>query len=763
MIASIMPQFGGKTSLLNIRLAARGLSRACPLAIKGTISHSAAMARVQVLIPLALTQHYDYLVPDTMQVTLGSFVRVPFGKRHLDGVVWSQGHSDIAVEKLRFIDHCYDVAPLAADLRSFVDWVAAYTMTPPGAVLRLVMRAPEALHPPKLRRGWRASEARPQRLTPARKRVFEVFGELSEGAALTTAQLADASGASAAIIRSLGDGGYLQAVSLPAEPPSKIHSAPSVVQLSDAQSTVAADLRTGVTAQNFSVHLLDGITGSGKTEVYFEAIDAALQQGQAALILLPEISLTSQFLDRFTERFGAPPAIWHSALTASERRQTWRDVSAGHLSVLVGARSALFLPWPDLGVIIVDEEHDAGFKQDDGVIYNARDMAVVRARHANCPIILASATPSLETLINAQHGRYQHHRLTARAGDAQLPNIDLVDMRQSPPPKGRWLVSELVSRVAQSLEDGKQSLIFLNRRGYAPLTLCRSCGHRYACPHCDAWLVEHRFRQELMCHHCGFTRSMPHQCDACAAPDALTACGPGIERITEEVVDLFPTARIAVLSSDLKGGTRQLSETLLKISEGAADIIIGTQIVAKGHHFPGLNFVGVVDADLGLGNGDLRAAERTYQLLLQVSGRAGRATDFGHALLQTHMPDHPVLKALVAGDRDGFLAREAEARASAGMPPFGRLAALILSGPNQAEVLAGCRALSAHIPSLQGVRILGPAPSAILRLRNRYRYRFLVKAERQIAIQDVIRRWLAAVDMPRAIRLSIDIDPYNFM
>ncbi len=746
------------------------------------------MTAVQILIPLALSQSYDYAVVEGQSVQFGQFVRVPFGKRHLDGVVWGPARGDVAAERLREIAHIYDVPPLAEDVRSFVEWVAAYTMTPIGSVLRLVMRVPYALQPAKTVQAWLATGKRPDRMTPARQRVFAALagsgqadgsqGEtgqvgagqatqspISETVALTSAQLAQASQTSPSVIKTLAADGFLKAVTLVSvgEPAPLPQAAPSVVTLSPTQQTVAQALSARVDAQEFDVHVLDGVTGSGKTEVYFEAINAALKLNQAALILLPEISLTAQFLDRFAARFGAPPAVWHSALTAKQRRQTWRDVSAGKISVLVGARSALFLPWPNLGVIIVDEEHDGGFKQDEGVIYNARDMAVVRAQHAQCPIILASATPSLESLINAQQGRYHHHRLMARAGNAQLPDIDVIDMRQSPPPKGRWLVPEFVAAIEASLHDGLQSLVFLNRRGYAPLTLCRHCGHRYACPSCDAWLVEHRFRHELMCHHCGFTRPMPNQCDACSAADALVACGPGIERITEEIGELFPQARIAVLSSDLKGGTKQLTETLQKISQGEADIIIGTQIVAKGHHFPRLNFVGVVDADLGLGNGDLRAAERTYQLLLQVSGRAGRAADKGHALLQTHMPDHPVLQALMAGDRDGFLAREAEARAHAGMPPFGRLASLILSASTQNDVLAACQLLSRKIPAVQGVRILGPAPSAILRLRNRYRYRFLVKAERQIAIQEVIRGWLSAADLPRTVRLSIDIDPYNFM
>lgn len=522
-------------------------------------------------------------------------------------------------------------------------------------------------------------------------------------------------------------------------------------------------LKQAVKAGDFATHLLDGVTGSGKTEVYFEAIAEALRGGRQALILLPEISLTAQFLSRFEARFGVAPALWHSGLGPSERRRTWREIAENRVQVLVGARSALFLPWRDLGVIIVDEEHDGGFKQEDGVVYNARDMAVVRARLAQCPVILASATPSLESFVNGREGRYVTHHMAARHGGAALPHIELVDMRTDPPPRGQWMVPPMIEAVGNALARREQALLFLNRRGYAPLTLCRACGHRYACDECDAWMVEHRFKKQLQCHHCGRVEPVPQICTSCGEADKLAACGPGVERVTEEIIGHFPEARVAVLSSDYGGGAA-LREVIDQIAEGEADIIVGTQIVAKGHHFPKLSFVGVVDADLGLGNGDLRAAERTYQLLSQVAGRSGRSTQAeGRAMLQSHMPDHPVLQALAAGDRDGFLEREMAARQVAEMPPYGRLAALIISATDQNEALGFVRLLASRIPAHDTIRVLGPAPAPIARIRNRFRFRFLLKGPKSAPMQAYISQWLSDIKPRGSLRLSVDIDPYRFL
>ena len=719
------------------------------------------MSTVSVLIPLGLPGPYDYGVPDGLSLNVGDFVRVPLGPRKVNGVVWGPGLGDAPLAKIKPVLARLDVPPLAEELRQFIDWVAAYVMSPPGAVLRQVMRVPAAFEPAKPILVYTASDTRPEKITAARGRVFAA---LAERGAMAAPELARAASVSGSVVKTLIAGNYLSAHEMAGHKPfSKPDPNFGSVTLSEAQGDVAKALRSAVSQGSFTAHLLDGVTGAGKTEVYFEAIAAALAVGKKALVLLPEISLTGQFLGRFEARFGCAPALWHSGLGPAERRRTWREISENRVSVLVGARSALFLPWRDLGVIIVDEEHDGGFKQEDGVIYNARDMAVVCARLADCPVVLSTATPSLESYVNARNGRYVAHKLTARHGAAQLPQLQLVDMRISQPPRGAWLVPEMVTAVDKALARGEQSLLFLNRRGYAPLTLCRACGHRYACPDCDAWMVEHRFKKQLQCHHCGHAEPMPHVCHSCGEADKLAACGPGVERITEEIIGHFPDARTVVLSSDM-GGTAILKQRLEEISNGEADIIVGTQIVAKGHHFPKLSFVGVVDADLGLGNGDLRAAERTYQLLSQVAGRAGRSADApGFAMLQSHMPEHPVLQALAASDRDGFLEREIAAREIAHMPPFGRLAALIVSATHPDEGLQFVRQLAQKLPQHDAINVLGPAPAPIARIRNRWRWRFLIKAPRNAPLQGFIASWLKTVKPRGSIRLSVDIDPYSFL
>jgi primosomal protein N' (replication factor Y) len=719
------------------------------------------MQNVAVLIPLALPGAYDYGVPEGLALAPGDIVRVPLGPREVFGVVWGPGEGATAAAKIKPVKAKCDVPPIPPELRDFVDWVASYVMAPPGAVLRQLMRVPAAFEPAEPVIAYQPGATRPDRMTDARARVFQALEEMGGMRAPDLARAAQVSGS---VVKGLIEAGHLLPYDLPGHLPFPAPDADFAARdFTDEQAAVAQALRDAVAQGGFTTHLLDGVTGSGKTEVYFEAIAEALRSGRQALVLLPEIALTAQFLSRFEARFGVAPALWHSGLGPSERRRTWREIAENRVQVLVGARSALFLPWRDLGVIIVDEEHDGGFKQEDGVIYNARDMAVVRGRLAACPVVLASATPSLESFVNGREGRYTTHRMRARHGGASLPEIDLVDMRASPPPRGSWMVPDMVAAVGQAIERGEQALLFLNRRGYAPLTLCRACGHRYACEECDAWMVEHRFRKQLQCHHCGCVEPVPQNCTQCGEADKLAACGPGVERVTEEIIGHYPDARVAVLSSDYGGGA-SLREVIEQISRGEADIIVGTQIVAKGHHFPLLSFVGVVDADLGLGNGDLRAAERTYQLLSQVAGRSGRsAAAQGRAMLQSHMPDHPVLQALAAGDRDGFFEREMMARQMAGMPPYGRLAALIISATDHNEALAFVRHLATRIPSHADIRVLGPAPAPIARIRNRYRFRFLLKGPKNAPMQAYIGQWLAPVKPRGSVRLSVDIDPYSFL
>lgn len=716
---------------------------------------------VSVLIPLALPAPYDYEVPAGLIAEEGAYVIVPLGAQQMLGVVWGPGTGEVEAKRLKPVLEVLDAPPMAAALRRFVDWIAAYTLNPRGSVLRLALRAPGALEPQRVRTAYRLVDARPARMTPARLRVVETA---RDGFARTARELAEEAGVSDGVVRGLIEAAALLPVDLPTEAP---FPEPDIgargKALSPEQSAAASVLRARVEAGRFATLLLDGVTGSGKTEVYFEAVAEALAQGKQALILLPEIALTSQFLDRFEARFGCKPAEWHSELSQRERRRVWRGVAEGRARVVVGARSALFLPFSDLGLIVVDEEHEAAFKQEEGVIYHARDMAVVRASLGDFPIVLSSATPSLETVVNAQLGRYERVVLPERHGAAELPQIAAIDMREEPPERGRWLSPRLVSEIAEALGRGEQAMLFLNRRGYAPLTLCRTCGHRIECPQCSSWLVEHRFRRELVCHHCGYTAPVPRACPSCGAEEALVACGPGVERIAEEISERFPEARIAILSSDNLRGPQSHEEVFRAIEAREIDIIVGTQIVAKGHHFPWLTLVGVVDADLGLENGDLRAAERTFQLLQQVAGRAGRAERRGRVFLQTYMPEHGVMRALVSGNRDQFLDREAAARERLGHPPFGRLVGVVLSSENAAQAQKFAREMARAAPQAEGVSVLGPAPAPLAMLRGRTRLRFLVKSARNINVQAYMQAWLSALKVPGSVRIAVDVDPYSFL
>ncbi|MBK8159996.1 MAG: primosomal protein N' [Rhodospirillaceae bacterium] len=717
---------------------------------------------VGVLVPLALFQPYDYLVPPELTsagVTLarGDFVTVPLGRRTVTGVVWGAAAGDVDPAKLKPVTARLALPPLPEATCAFIDWVAQYTMAPVGAVLRMAMSVPDALEPERALKGWAIGATEGAKLTPTRQRVLDV---LQQSPPLPPTELARLAGVSAGVISDMGKTGLLRAVTLsqkrPFGQPDPATLGPS---LSSAQAAAAQDL-----AQlQHGVTLIDGVTGSGKTEVYFEAIAAALRAGRQALVMVPEIALTPEWLKRFAIRFGALPAQWHSELTGLERRLTWRAVLDGTARVVVGARSSLFLPFRDLGLIIVDEEHESGFKQEEGVIYQARDMAVVRGHLARIPVVLASATPSLETMVNVETGRYRALHMPDRHGGATMPVIDIIDLRRDKPLKNSWIAPSLRAEIDRVLSAGEQALLFLNRRGYAPLTLCRGCGHRLQCPRCTAWLVEHRFHQKLMCHHCGFEAPVPPSCPACGAEGHFAACGPGVERLAEETAALFPDARRLVLTSDTVTGPAKAESLMRSVAEREVDLVIGTQIIAKGHNFPHLTLVGVVDADLGLHGGDLRAAERTYQLMQQVAGRAGRGDKPGRVYLQTYDPDRAVMQALKSGDRDSFMAAEAEDRRLSGMPPYGRLAALIISGRELPAVTAKAQELARQAPHREGVTVLGPAPAPLALLRGRHRIRFLLKTRRDIAPQTILRTWLRGQKFPGDLRLQIDIDPYSFV
>ena len=719
---------------------------------------------VDVLVPVALDRAYSYRVPEALTLAPGDIVNVPLGAREATAVVWAENPkpNPRLDNRLKDVEEKLDIPPLKNELRAFVDWVANYTLSSRGMVLRMCLRMGEHLGPARERTGVRLSGAPPPRLTAARSRVLAL---LADGMVRGKSDAAKEAGVSAGVIDGLIDEGTIETLVLPPEPVAEKPDPDfATTEFSYDQSAAAAELKRTAARGGFSVTLLDGVTGSGKTEVYFEAVAEAIRRGRQSLILMPEIALTAQFLDRFAARFGVRPAEWHSELSPRKRARTWRTVADGEVSVVVGARSALFLPYADLGLIVVDEEHDQAYKQEDGVHYHARDMAVVRGHIARIPVVLSSATPSLETEVNARRGRYKRLTLPERFGGQRMPAVEAIDLRRDRPPPGRFIAPPLAEAVKIALERGEQALFFLNRRGYAPLTLCRACGFRFSCPNCDAWLVDHRFRRQLVCHHCGFGMPHPANCPQCQAADSFVAIGPGVERLEEEVRALFPAARILVLSSDLVATVERLREELDDVAAGKFDIVIGTQLVAKGHHFPKLNLVGIVDADLGLSNGDPRAAERTFQLLHQVVGRAGRDAGIGRGYLQTHQPEHPVMRALIAQDRDAFYQAEIEMREQAGYPPFGRLASLVVSGPDRHEAQSFARALARAAPPLEDVRVLGPADAPLALVRGRHRLRLLVKAPRTFDLSAYLREWLSqAPKRHGSIKLEIDVDPQSFL
>ncbi len=725
------------------------------------------MNRARLLVFNTALGALDYRVPGGMAIEPGSVVVAPLGPRQIVGVVWEAERlpaNDVPDSKLRPLIEALPVPPLAAPLRRLIEWTADYYVAPMAAVARMSLGSSTALRGGGTVTEYRLTGVEPSRLTPQRAAAMDAL----HGEQATIRELAAIAGVSEGVLRGMVGTGLLEPVTVDSDRPYPRARADHAVPELTGDQRAAADAFVAAVGQGgFAPFLLDGVTGSGKTEVYFEGIAAALERGLQVLVLLPEIALTENFLRRFEARFGVAPVLWHSSLKASERRRAWRAIVSGPenggAQVVVGARSALFLPYRRLGLIVVDEAHETSFKQDDGVRYNARDVAVIRARFEGIPVVLASATPALESMHLADTGVYKRIALPDRFGGARLPTIALIDLRTEQPERGRWLAPRLVAELRERLDRGEQSLLFLNRRGYAPLTLCRHCGYRFQCPNCTAWLVEHRLSRRLACHHCGHEVPVPEACPECATPDCLVACGPGVERIADEVAELMPEARVAVVTSDTLNTPEKVGEFVAAAEGKLIDVIVGTQLVTKGYHFPELTLVGVVDADLGLEGGDLRAAERTYQQVAQVAGRAGRGDKPREVLIQTRHPESAVIAALAAGDRDAFYAAETEARRDAGAPPFGRWAAIIISSEDEAEARDAARAIGGARPNHPDVAILGPAPAPMALLRGRYRYRLLVNARRSAEVQRIIGKWLTRFDFPQGVRVNIDIDPYSFV
>ncbi|HEV2747436.1 MAG TPA: primosomal protein N' [Allosphingosinicella sp.] len=721
------------------------------------------MDRVRIILLNAALGPLDYRAPAGVAVAPGAIVLAPLGPRQMIGVAWEPDRletGEVDDKRLRPLLHIYDTPPLGAPLRRLIEWTSDYYLAPIASALRMTLPSSSALDGARTVIEYRATGRLPERLTPQRAQALERIGA-RQGLVRELALAADVSDG---VIRGLVKAGAIEAVEVSIDDPfPRPDAGYHPPRLEPGQRAAALAFVEAVQAAEFAPFLLDGVTGSGKTEVYFEAVAENVRMGRQTLVLLPEIALTEPFLKRFMLRFGCEPVAWHSGLRQSQRRRAWRAIATGDARVVVGARSALFLPYPNLGLIVVDEAHETSFKQEEGVQYHARDVAVMRAKLEKIPVILASATPAIETRHMAEIGVYREVKLPDRYGSAELPDIAAIDLIQDPPPRGRWLAPTLVRELEANLERGEQSLLFLNRRGYAPLTLCRACGHRFQCPNCTAWMVEHRLVHRLACHHCGHMMPPPRACPECKEEDSLVPVGPGVERIADEVAALFPDARTAIVTSDTIWSPAKAAEFVGRMEAGAIDIVVGTQLVTKGYHFPNLTLVGVVDADLGLAGGDLRAAERSFQQIMQVSGRAGRGDKPGRVLVQTHEPSAPVISALVSGDAEGFYAAETEARREAAMPPFGRLAGIIVSAEDLGEATETARLIGRTAPRVENMAVFGPAPAPLAMLRGRHRQRLLVHAARSLDVQDVIRDWLGKLEWPRGVRVAVDVDPYSFL
>lgn len=722
-----------------------------------------AKDRARVLLLNAALGPLDYRVPAGMDARPGSIVMAPLGPRKVPGVVWEAESfpvDEIDAKKLRPLLELRDVPPLSAPLRRLIEWTARYYFASPASVLRMVLSSGAAFADNRPIIEYQLNGNVPDRMTPQREQALEKLADVQG----TISELAFKADVSVAVIRGLEKSGALDRSEI--SPFADIRQPDpdfAKIDLSEDQNRISHTLIRAVQDAVFQPYLLDGVTGSGKTEVYFEAVAEALRQDKQTLVLLPEIALTEPFLDRFKARFGTEPVAWHSGLKQSERKKNWRALADGDAKVVVGARSALFLPYKALGLIIVDEAHEVSFKQEDGVRYHARDVAVMRGLHEKIPVVLASATPAIESRHQVEQGNYKLLELPARFGAATLPEIEALDLTQNIPARGSWLAPTLINALEENLDKGEQSLLFLNRRGFAPLTLCRTCGHRINCPNCTAWMVEHRLTKRLACHHCGHVMPQPEKCPECGDEDSLVACGPGVERICDEVKMLFPQARTAIVTSDTIWSPAKAGEFVAQMEAGAIDIVVGTQLVTKGYHFPNLTLVGVVDADIGLEGGDLRAAERSFQQIAQVAGRAGRAEKPGHVYVQTRMPGAAVIQALIKGDREGFYAAETESRREAAAPPFSRLAAIIISSEDNKEAMETARLIGQTAPKVEGFAVYGPAPAPLAMLRGRHRHRLLVHAHRAVDLQEIMREWLEKLEWPRAVRVGVDVDPYSFV
>ena len=659
---------------------------------------------INILLPLPFNQTFQYLCNEEEKVELGDFVLVPFKDKIVTGCIWenkSKLKKQLPKKKIRNIEKKLNFSPLNKQNRDFIDWVSNYTMNNLGSTLKLCLSIKQIFKKKKI------------------EKIKEQFLNLPSNKPLLTKE----------------------------------------------QSNAKKYIFQKIDNKKFSTVVIDGVAGSGKTEVYFEAINKCLMEKKQVLVLLPEISMTTQWFDRFKKKFKTNPLLWHSDIKGSEKIKIWKSILEDNVNIVVGARSSLFLPFKNLGLIIIDEEHDQSFKQEEGIIYNARDMAVVRAKISNIPIILCSATLSIETKLNVLERKYDVVKLKQAYGEAGLPEVKIIDLGKNPPEKGMWLTDEVHRELKKTIEFGNQALFFLNRRGFAPYVFCNSCYKKILCPNCDVGLVFHKKIDNLICHHCGYKSLLENNKKICKESEKkcdLFLYGPGVEKIYEEIKNKNKNLNIEILTSDVMQKKGKGETILRKFEREEINVIIGTQILAKGHHFPKLTLVVIVDADFGFIGGDLRAAEKTFQLLTQVSGRSGRSRLSGKVLIQSTMADNPILKKIKRFDLNGFFLEELNIRKESGLPPFKKLCSLMLISKNEKKLNDFCRKMKVNIEPSNEFEVLGPAPPFISYIRGKYRKRFIIRCSRNKNIQQFVSIWLKKLQIPFDLKIAVDIDPYNF-
>ncbi len=723
---------------------------------------------VKVLVSNIPSAGYDYRL--TAPAAIGTFVGVRVMNRICVGIVWGIGDSGLPHDKIKDVSLVYDAKIPVNDMQ-WILRMSEWTLIPMGMVLRLIVNIPDAFSPPRTEQLYSFNFDSNARITQNRQAIMDAFAS-NDNDPMTVADIQNIARVSPSVVRTMiKNGGLIPGAQREKNIDTCIFTYQDLgnIKLNEQQQNAADAIGESIESGGFSVYLLDGITGSGKTQVYFDSAWRAYSQGKSVLLMMPEIALTAQFMSRFESRFGAPPVVWHSNLTAARRREIWRGVLNGKIKIIVGTRSALFLPWQDLGLVVIDEEHDTSYKQEDMGNYHARDMAILRAKISGFPVVLASATPSAETLENVNIGKYKSLRLTSRYGGAQLPEITTIDLRENRPTsymigdveQTGYLSPLLCDALSETLAQGHQAMLFINRRGFAPIVQCKKCGWTATCQECSVGMTYHKRIGKLLCHMCGRTAPLSKVCPDCGCDVSMR--GIGLEKIQEEVTARFPNVRTALVSSDVITSRQVLERLVKQLEDGEIDIVIGTQILAKGHHFPNLTLVGIVDSDMGLFGTDFRAAEHTFQQLFQVAGRAGRGKYAGRVLLQTYQPTHPVLTAICSGDRDGFMRTDMMGRKAAQMPPYGMLIAIIIEGQKEAVLQKYCQDLATAAPILHGAKIMGPITAQIYQIRNWYRMRFLVAGGTNMALQPVIERWISKVKQPVNIRVKIDVNPINFM